>query len=201
MLSVKPFLQVAGSVAAQPIEDEVASTLRFSIDALQMRLSAGDPPAAGDPVVDPVKPVETRTVERSTVEPRSLTFAALSLDVGLARTIALWGAAVSFAGLAIAGGLTLLALRADEAGRIRSRYGDRMVEVKSMRTGANDSRVEVGSMANLARLAERYECLILHLTEGERHSFVVQTADITYWYEARGPDDASPPTPIHQAAA
>lgn len=201
ILSVTPYLDITGAVAAQPFEDEIAPSLRFSMDALQMRIIKDPPLASGDPIVDPIKPTQTNTVERSTVEPRSLTFAALSLDVGLARTIALWGAVVSFAGLAIAGALTLLALRADEAGRIRSRYGDRMVDVKSMRTGPNDSRVEVESMANLARLAERYESLILHLTEGERHSFVVQTADITYWYEAQGADDASPPAPIRQAAA
>jgi hypothetical protein len=106
-----------------------------------------------------------------------------SLPVADARRVATILGVAGLVLAALGGGLTLLGPRGDEATAIRRRYDGWIVDVEARERAAGAERL-VTSMDALARLAERYERMILHERRGDRDAFVVEDDGVAYTYVA-----------------
>ena len=99
-------------------------------------------------------------------------------------------------GLLLLGGLPLVvARRGEEVASIRRRYGDSLVEIAPGERPAGVER-RVATMDALARIAERYERLILHERRDGLDAFLVEDGGIVYRHDVvHGRPPAEEPEP------
>ena len=91
----------------------------------------------------------------------------------------------ALAGALGVGLLFLLGLhKADEPERIRTRYGQLIVEIAAPRRRFAEHDVVMASFADLVRVSERHGRMILHAEEGDRHVYLVEDDGVAYRYEA-----------------
>lgn len=177
-LELRPELELAGSVGARAISDSFSPRLAFTLDGERLAL-------AREGVSDqaPQSALTQRKAGLGTrVEANRLMLARFELEVERARRIALAGGALALLGALAAALAGLRAGRSgDEVSRIEAKYGSWLVPVAPRRHSA-ENVVEVESIDALARLAERYERMILHERSTSHHGYIVEEGGLTYRY-------------------
>jgi hypothetical protein len=86
--------------------------------------------------------------------------------------------------------MLISALRVAEPRRIKARHGHLLIQVSDSDLGMIGRVVEVISIDDLVRVAEREGRMILHQQHGAIHDYFDQDVDVTYRYWTR---DASAP--------
>jgi signal peptidase I len=69
-----------------------------------------------------------------------------------------------------------------EDGRIRARYGQLLVQVQPMSPAADRPVIRVSEFRTMAKLAERYQLLVLYWSTAGAATFVMPDEAVTYWY-------------------
>jgi len=105
------------------------------------------------------------------------------LNIGDARRLALFGIALSVAGGLAFGLYFLRPATSDEPSRIQERLGAMLVSVRAGTTEMARA-VDVESIDDLAKLAERTGGIVLHTVQGNTHHYVVQDGPVAYRYQA-----------------
>ena len=181
-LAIVPSIAINGTLTGQVLRDSFSPQLVFSLNELQMHLAAQSSRGGENP--DPFLSGENKSLRKPREAPNTIALLGLSLDVSTARTLSLIGLALSLLG---GGALALAARRgsSDTAeARIRSRYGPLLVNVRDSNLSVGRSVVEVASIDDLAKIAERNSRMILHQAHAGEHAYFVQEDDITYCYKA-----------------
>jgi signal peptidase I len=184
-----PRVRLHGTVEGRPVRANFAPALALDLDGLRLQIAR---PADGAP---PNGLVRAKSTPASRSERLALGAFGLRVPVARARLLAL---AIAGGGLVVGlvgGLLLLLGRRGDEVGAIERRYGDMIVPIAAGGRPAGVER-QVTTIDALARLAERYERLILHEQRNGQHSFLVEEGGLVYRYDA-GLEPAS--TNGHQA--
>ncbi len=172
-LEVTPKLTLRGIVGDQMVNDRFAPTMTLTYDQGRLRLaSASD---ASD--ADPLRPT------RSGVGTTTHTAKLGSMGVTTARQAAVIGLPLSMLFALLGGFLFYNSRSRDEVAAIRRRYGAWLIDVAAVDRPPHVER-HVDSIDDLARIAERYERLILHEQRDKLHSFVVEDSGIVYRYDA-----------------
>jgi signal peptidase I len=187
-LALAPSIRLHGIAAGKPVRVTFAPRLQFDLDELRLQLAhppgsntlARSASTSGSRTAPAVIHVGSRLAKVSEVRPLAL----IVLGAGVA--------------LLVATALLLLAVRrGDEIEGIERRYGDLVVDVGTRPRLASDRRV--ASFPALARIAERYDRLILHESHGDAHSYLVEDAGAVFRYDVGSVDDETlelvPPTP------
>jgi hypothetical protein len=174
-LTITPHVAAKGVVAGELVRDTFSPPLVFTWAQGRLRLGTG---TSSDGSTGSL--TQTRSGTGTVRAQRKVG----ALGVSDARRAALIGVPVSI-GVSLVGGLLFLFLRgSDEVALIRRRYGAWMIDVEpTVRPPHVERGVE--SMDALARIAERYERLILHEQRGGLHSYLVEDDGRVYRYEAR----------------
>jgi signal peptidase I len=170
---------VHGTVAARPLVTTFHPTLALDLDAYRLAVAApSDPAAAPNTLVTSVGGSGTRT------ETTYLHALGRGVSVSHARRLA---TLLGIAGLALAGLgglLMLLGRRSHEVEAIRRKYEDWIVDVMPDPARSAGER-RLPSMDALARLAERYERVILHERREGADAFLVEDDGVVYAYVVR----------------
>jgi signal peptidase I len=182
-LAVVPEVRIQGRLAGQALSDDFAPRLEFQLDQQELRFQKES--GSGLNSLQPVKP---GLLKREREQANTIVLLGLALEVARARQIALVVLA-----LALSCG-ALLALRGrgatgnDEAARIQRKYGPLLIAVRESSALAG-ALVEVATIDDLARLAERNGRMILHEIEQGASRYVVQDDGVAYCYRvaALGP--------------
>jgi hypothetical protein len=111
----------------------------------------------------------------------------LAVSVGFARILGLVGLAASLAAAVAAGRMLRRARAADEPTRIGARYGESIVTVVHSSLGRHTDLVQVKSIEELARIAERYESMIIHEQTDLGHAYLVADGATLYAYLLEAP--------------
>jgi signal peptidase I len=170
----RPRVQVAGTVGATDVDDAFAPRFAFSYDntTLEPLSAPGAPP-----------PITPRRVESgSEVVPATVGLGPLSLAVGDARTMAGLGIVTSLVVLVLGGALLVSRGGADEpATQIALRHGSRIVHARAV---VPEERwvTEVDDIDDLARIADAYDRVILHVTENGSDVYLVDDGIAVYRY-------------------
>jgi hypothetical protein len=175
LLTLRPVVEVEGTVAGRPLDDAFSRELVFDANPLLLRLAPSDDPERD--AVDALNATERGAVVVRDVLPNPIALGPISLGVSAARRIALAGFAASLFLLLIVGVLAMRRHRT-EAARIQTRYGHRIIPVAAGGSGLEGSVVDVATMGALARVADSYERMILH--DGE--AFLVEGDVAMYRY-------------------
>jgi signal peptidase I len=171
MLAVVPEVRLQGRLVGETLSDDFAPRLEFQLDGRELRFQK-------ESALQPVKP---GLLKRAREQANTIVLLGLALEVARARQIALVVLA-----LALSGG-ALLALRGrgatgdDQAAQIRRKYSPLLIDVRESSALAG-TVVEVATIDDLARLAERTGRMILHATEQGVSRYVVQDDGVAYCY-------------------
>jgi hypothetical protein len=101
------------------------------------------------------------------------------------RMISLLGLACSLSGLLFLGLWLFTSSRDNPETLIRLKYGGLLVNVQDQNIELGSALINVTSIDELAKLAERHNTVILHMAFNFLHSYMVQCNGLTYRYVAR----------------
>jgi signal peptidase I len=203
-VSLVPVVAVEGLVAGQGFDERFKPELAFAFTGplLQVLGTGADAEAAA--VADPLNPVQEGSLQTSTIITNTIGFAGMKLEVGAARIFALLGV--------LLGGLLMIFMwdRAStrepaggEVAAIATKYRAHLIDVLPSPSSQAPGRVvRVASIEDLARLAERFDRMILHEDNNGAHRYLVEESAIEYEYHPAGqPAAATPPTPAPKPVA
>lgn len=193
VLAIVPEVRVAGTLAGQALQDTFAPRLEFRLDALQLQLLKD-----GHDDQKPLAPAKAGLLKRMRAEPNTVALLGLSSAVPNARWIALAVFALALAGMGAVGMPLARAMRRDEVTRIQLKYGALMVDAAGGVQRGGARIIDLATMADLAKLAEKHGTPILHESAGPTHRYLVYDTAVAYRYQLRAgaarQDDAPAPT-------
>lgn len=178
-LAVGPEVKLTGTMAGQTLQDQFSPRLAFLLDELQLQL-VGDVRASDDPLT----PSQIGLLQRPQTKPNTISILGFQISVLTARLIAAVGLILSLGGSLALAVFAYRSRWADEAARIRSKYGSLLITVRDTNWLDRDSRViEVSTIDDLAKIAERDGRMILHYVQGSLHHYFVQSDHVSYRYQ------------------
>ncbi len=191
-LTLVPDVHVHGTIAGHRFAAAYSPQLPFTLTPYELApvlpaLPQGTlpPPARLAPVFHPGA---NGSVAAATTVAQSIGARSLRVPVTVARIAGLVGVLVALVALAFAVRLYRRSRGADEPTRIAARYGESIVSVVHSSLGSHGDLVQVKSIEELARLAERYESMIIHEQTDLGHAYLVADGATLYAYlaEAQG---------------
>ncbi len=167
---------VAGLIEGSPINDTFTPILAFKFDKMHVYL------ANNDPKVEALHSLKQGLAGGSELQKNTFSIFGLNPTVGTIRTIALIGFIFSLMGLFFIGLQFYQAAQQSEDALIRLQYGGMLVDVYEQSLAPTSSTIDVTTIDNLAKLAERQGAMILHMTQNFLHYYLVQINGTTYRY-------------------
>ena len=177
-------VHVDGSLSGGALAASFTPRVELRLDALHLQV------VPTDAETDPFHPSEAGSVRRDVAVTNRVTVGGIGMSVGTARMAALGGGALSALVLALFGLVALRGQRGGEASRIEARYGAWLVRVRSIAPA--EPVADVDRFADLLRIAERSERMILHEERDGTHTYVVEEGGLLLRYRVRD-DEPAPP--------
>lgn len=177
-VTIVPVIEVKGTVGGEAIAESFSPPLAFALNGLQMSPASAD---SSDGASGVFRPSQPGAIEISDISENKVFFGPLNPTVATARKSSIVGV-----GLALLVALFLWSYswresEDDEAAAIEARYRSWLVPVTKV--GSAKKRIQVADMDALARVADRYERMILHVASDAHHKYVVQENGIDYVFE------------------
>jgi signal peptidase I len=174
-LTVTPAAATSGTVEGHSFTGGSLSGLAFTLDEMSLR------PVSTEPA--DLAPSVPTSVEVDEVVPRTLQVLALSVSIGLARTVA--GAVLLLALMTLLAGTWIGRIgRGDVADQFLVRHADRILPVASFSPGP--TVIDVSDAESLHRVAERFDTVVLHHAGEDEDVFAVRDVDATYRFVVPG---------------
>ncbi|MGD8732463.1 MAG: signal peptidase I [Anaerolineales bacterium] len=169
--------QVQGTLDGLPLNETFNNTLSFKLDEIQLYLTESSPLEED---LDPLNPVRTGLIERQQIIDNSLQILGLSLSVRRARQIALIAGSVSLALIALIMTPALAVSLRSESERIKLVHADHLLDVSEIPFNGSLEWVQVAEIDDLIKLSEATGNLILHVREGDEHTYALKDGDTGY---------------------
>ena len=177
-LYVVPEVQASGIVAGQPFTEAFEPRLGFRFDPFNLQML---PPGPREP--DPRTPSQAGVVQVPRLEANTLPVLGGKLTIGDARRFALFGITLCVAAGLAFGFYVFRPATGDEPSRIQERLGDTLVSIRNG-VARSGRMVDVESIDDLVKLAERTGGMVLHEVNGTAHQYFVQDGQTSYRYQA-----------------
>jgi signal peptidase I len=175
LLTISPNIRVSGEIAGRPLDDTFNSSLVFRYDRVHFYLLKDE--ELGENLLNASR---HGTLGGERLDANTLRILGGDVAIPALRIISMLGLVISL------GGLTFLAWKlqglaqADPLQFIRVRYGSHMIDVQQGNLPGTTPVVDVASIEDLGKLAERFQTVILHTESGESHAYYVQGAGNLY---------------------
>ena len=185
-LTLVPSVKAHGTLAGHPFAAAYAPKLPFSLTSYELApvlnsaAAAAGPATAGRAAV--FHPSQNASVAAAGSARVMLGPAVFHLSAGFARILGPIGLLTALAAAALAAWQLRRDRRADEPTRIQSRYGEAMIAAVQSTLIHGGDLVEVESIEALARLAERYQSLMIHEQTATGHAYLVADNGTVYAY-------------------
>jgi hypothetical protein len=173
-LVITPNIKLDGKVSGRALKGTFTSGPMFRYDRVQFYLVRNEKQS------NPLTLTETGLLRETRQEANTLLLLGREIAIPTLRWVALFVLSLSLSGL------ILLGLRLQNLSRLgqekffRIKYDSIMIDVQNADSLASSSMIDVRSMEALAKLAERFNAMILHGTENNLHTYYVQVGGITY---------------------
>lgn len=175
-LTILPQVDITAQTAGQQLNDTFASPLVFNFDSVHFFL------ANNKPGTDPLSFSKDGVLLNTTSEANTLSALGLEFRVLDLRLTGVIGLGIAMAGLLIISVYFLDTARRSPEALIRMKYGTILMEVYKQDVESNSPVIDVTSIDDLARLAERQNAMILHTTHNFLQYYFIQSEDTTYRY-------------------
>jgi hypothetical protein len=186
-LVVTPVVHIHTTVAGTPVAGTMAPPLAFRVEGPILDVLGTSVGNGG--TSPPMATAHTGAVERRIFIPARLSFVGRSLSVVGARRLGLGGLVLSLLALMATGIWRTRRRRMDETARIHAAYGHDLVAVSASPAAQAPLVVDVATFDELARLARRYDCVILEHSHRTGHAYYVESGTTLY---RCGVEDADP---------
>ena len=167
---------MTANAAGNQISDSFEPRLVFKFDEVHFYLST---PKGQE---DPLNGSKQSSADNSNIEESTLSLLGWKPAIGTVRVMALLGLAFSLSGLLITSSSIFMTARQSQEALIRLRYGPLLVNVYERNFAPAATLIDVTTIEELAKLAERHGTVILHMTVNFLHCYLVQCNGITYRY-------------------
>ena len=165
------------SVEGNQISDSFSPSLVFKYDKVHFYL------ATDESQTDPLRSSEQKLAGSSSFQPNTISLLGLKLSIWVVRFVSLLGFGFSLLGLIVVGINVYRTASQSQEALIRLRYGAMLVNVYEQDLALSTTTIiDVTTMDDLARLAERHSTMILHMTRKFLHYYFVQSNGTTYRY-------------------
>ena len=190
-LEIIPQVVMTANASGIQITDSFEPKLAFRFDDVHFSLAT---PKGQD---DPLFLSKQSSAENVNMEVNTLSLPGWEPTIGMIRMIGLLGLALSASGLTVAGFRMFVTAKQSQEALIRLRYGTLLVNVYERNLAPATSFIDVTTIGELAKLAERHNTVILHMAVNSMHCYLVQCNGITYRYVfsagRRGTAEMEPP--------
>ena len=166
----------AANVSGQAITGTFDPILAFKYDKVHLYL------ANTNAEIAPMHITKEGLAGSSNMQANTLSILGWEPKVSFIRAIALLGLAISLCGLIITGLFVFITANQSEDALIHLRYGSMLVDVYEKNLEPTSTTIDVTSMDDLAKLAERQGTMILHMVINFLHYYLVQNNGTTYRY-------------------
>jgi hypothetical protein len=180
-LEIITHVEVSGNIAGNAVSDSFDPSLIFKFDKAHFYLETSSAQ------LDPLHSSKQGAAGNLTSQSNAFSIAGLSLDVRMVRVISLIGSGFALFGLVLIGMNIYDTISKNQDALIRLKYGGLLVDVQEASLEATASMIDVSSMHDLAKLAERHGAMILHMRKNISDHYLVQNNGTTYRYVI-GPD-------------
>ena len=160
----------------QTITGTSTPTLVFKFDKVHLYLANTDPNS------DPMHITQQGTAANANLEANTISFVGLHLAVNSLRALGGLGLGLSLLGLLFLGWVAISAARKSEEMLIRLRYSSLLMDVYERGLDATLPVIDVTSIDDLARMAERQNTMIMHMRLNFLHFYLVQNNGTLYRY-------------------
>jgi hypothetical protein len=175
-LEIITHVEVTGNIAGNAVSDSFDPGLIFKFDKAHFYLET----SSAQP--DPLHSSKQGMAGNLTSQPNTFSVAGLNLEVRMARVISLIGLGFAAFGFILIGMNIYDASSKNQDALIRLKYGGLLVDVQEASLQATASMIDVSSMQDLAKLAERHGSMILHMRKNLSDHYLVQNNGTTYRY-------------------
>jgi signal peptidase I len=173
ILSVRPNIKLSGELSGRTLEGRFDAGPNFVYDRVHFYL------IQSEDVANPLTITEIATIQGERREVNTVAFLGTEVAVPVLRWLAVLGLLISLAGFMLFGVKLQTLSKTNQSQFFRVRHDSLIVDVHNVETfGANC--IEVLSIDALAKLAERFNAMILHLEQDGSHAYFVQTGGTTY---------------------
>ena len=177
-LMITSKMSVSGKSAGQSMYESFDSSLIFQFDKVHFYLiKSGEN--------GPLQSNQSGTIPNPGIQPNTVKILGMDLGVQDLRTIGVGGFGVSLL-LSLFLALYVYSLtQRDPEALIRIRYGSLVMDVFERGFENTATVIDVASIEDLAKLAERQNAMILHMTHNQSHCYFIQCEGTTYRYQSR----------------
>jgi len=176
MLSINPKVHVTGLVASRALDSTFEPKLVFQYDRTQFYL-VGQSEGS-----DSLNPSEANSLHEEKRVPNTLSLFGAELNVPILRVIAVIGLGFSLSGLAIMWLQLENISHTDHETFVRLKYDPLVIDVEEGGLRGNMHSIDVNSIDNLAKLAEKHNTMILHESQSAFDNYFVHAGGLSYIY-------------------
>jgi signal peptidase I len=174
-LQIVPRVTVAAVIDGRELQDTFTPALVFRFDKQHFYLFREDEGT------DTLHPSTLGLLEGTRTEANSIHLLGLEPEVGKMRLLSLSGLILAAVGI-LALSRTLARTARDKQAYVNMRYGPLLLEARELRLESAGAMVDLYSIDDLAKMADRKNSMILHETRGPVHYYMVQGDGTTYRY-------------------
>jgi hypothetical protein len=172
-----PNVKLKGTIGTQPVESSFDSGLAFQYDHSHLYV------AKDEEVDNPFSVTKTDMLQEKVYQPNTLILFGNEMSVLTLRWLAAIGLALSLAGFVFLG-LKLQSLSVKDQDKFfRVKYDSLIVDIQNSDPLDASNFIEVKSIDALAKLAERFNAMMLHLEDESGPTYYVQGAGTTYRFQ------------------
>ncbi len=175
-LEIITHVEFAGIIDGNQVNDTFDPSLTFKFDKAHFYLEATDTQT------DPLHSSTQGLAGSLTPQINTFSLAGFNLDVRLARVISLVGLSFAILGFVLIGMNIYDTTRKNQDALIRLKYGGMLVDVYEANLESTVSMIDVTSIEDLAKLAERHGSMILHINKNLSDHYLIQNNGTTYRY-------------------
>jgi signal peptidase I len=173
-LTISPNIHLTGDLAGRPLDGSFNPSLPFNYDRIHFYLLQNAEQG------NSLNPAETGALSKERQTFNTILLFGMELAVPALRWFALIGLLGSLAGVTLLG-MKLQALsKSDQSRFIRMRYNSMLVDIHQTMLVNIADIVDVNSIDDLAKLAEKFNAMILHSEHGDSHTYYVRVEGATY---------------------
>ena len=176
MLEITPQVFITANAMGNQIVDSFEPKLAFRFDEVHFSLAV---PKGQE---DPLSFSRQSLIENANIEANTFSLLGLEVRIELIRIIGLLGLMLNLGGLAIVGYRVFRTAPQDQEALIRLKYGGLLVNMYERNPTPASIVIDVTTIDELAKLAERHNTVILHMALNFVHYYTVQCNGLTYRY-------------------
>lgn len=190
-LEIISHVELTGNIAGNQISDNFDPSLVFEFDKVHFYLDIKDAQT------DPLHSIKQGLAGSSALQANIFPIFGLNLTVQSARLISLICLGFSLIGLIVMGIYVYKKAGDSQDMLIRLKYGAMLVDINEQNLNPASTVIDVTTIDDLARLAERHGTMILHMQLNLLHYYLVQSNEITYRFVTSNGEETADVKPVY----